>query len=193
MQTSSKNKLLWALVIILLVANTATLVVFWTGQKKMEKQAPARERLRDFITSELSLSSSQQQQYSLLINEHGAAVKVLREQVAGLKDSLFFLLKDSALTDAAKNAATAKIASVTQQMELLHINHFQQLRNICTATQQQKFDGLLQEMVHRIGIIAPSSGPGQRGRRPPDGPRPGNEPDGPPPGEKPGGPRPENN
>ncbi len=192
MSTSSKNKLLWALVIILLVANTATLAVFWAGQKKMQQPQEPRGQLKDFIIKELSLDSNQQQQYSLLITDHRSAAKQLREQLAGLKDSLFLLLKDSSLTDAAKNTATTRIAGVTQQLELLHINHFQQLRSICSSAQQQKFDGLLQEIVRRLGASAPPPGPGRYGKRPPDGPPPGERPDGPPlpPGERPDGPPP---
>jgi periplasmic protein CpxP/Spy len=186
MSTSSKNKLLWALVIILLVANTATLVIFWAGNKKMQQQQPPRGQLKDFITSELSLDNNQQQQYSVLITEHRAAAKLLREQIAGLKDSLFLLLKVPGLTDAAKDAATTRIAGVTQQLELLHINHFQKVRSICNTAQQQKFDGLLQEIVHRLGASGPPPpGPGRHGRRPPDGP--------PPPGERPDGPPPPDN
>jgi periplasmic protein CpxP/Spy len=194
MSTSSKNKLLWALVILLLVVNTATLIIFWAGHKKMPPLEAPRGQLKDFIVRELALDSNQQQQYSLLIDEHRSAAKPLREQIAGLKDSLFLLLKDSGLTEATKTAATARIAGVTQQLELLHINHFQKVRSICNAAQQQKFDGLLQEIVQRLGASAPPQGPGKQGKRPPNGPPPGERPDGPPPpGEKPGGPPPGNN
>jgi periplasmic protein CpxP/Spy len=198
MTTSSKNKLLWALVILLLVANTISLIVFWSGNKQQQQQPAQRGQLGDFITRELGLDSSQQQQYGQLRQAHRAAAESFRTQINGQKDSLFALLKQGNPGDAAKNAATAKIAALTQQLELLHFNHFQQLRAICTPAQQQKFDNILHDIVRRMSMPPPprrpgGPPPGEAGRMPPDGPPPGERPDGPPPGERPDGPPPPKN
>jgi periplasmic protein CpxP/Spy len=188
-----KNKLLWALVVLLLAANTATLVMYWAGNKKApQEQPPPPGGVKDFLVKELLLDSSQQQQYSQLRAAHRSATAPLREKVGALKDSLFSLLKEPNPSDAAKNEVAARIAATVQQLELLHLNHFQQIRAICTPAQQQKFDSLLHEITRRFSMQPPMRRPPGAGGNmpPPDGPPPGERPDGPPPGERPDGPPP---
>jgi protein CpxP len=173
---ATKNKLLWLVIILLLIANTVTLVLFWTGRNQQPSTAP--EKLGDFITKELSLDSTQQRQYQQLIQAHRASAAPMRRRLADLKDSLFMLLKQVNPSDTAKNAATAQIAAATQQLERLHIDHFQQVRALCTPAQQQKFDSLLHHIVRRLSM-PPRSRPDKSGM-PPSGP-PGEGPNGPPP------------
>lgn len=184
---ATKNKILWLVILLLLAANTVTLVLFWTGRKQQPiQQGPAPQLLAEFLTKELQLDSGQQQQYRQLIQAHRSAAAPLRQRITDLKDSLFVLLKLGNPSDIAKADATAKIAATTQQLERLHIDHFQQVRAICTPPQQQKFDNLLHDIVRRLSM-PPPGGPGRNGR-PPMGPPPGQGPkDGPPPGEGPPG------
>lgn len=181
---ASKNKLLWLLVIVLLLANTATLAFLWWGNKGQAK--PGRpDQLKDFLTEQLQLDSAQQRQYQLLITAHRTAADPLRRRVGELKDSLFLLLKQSPVNEADKQAATNKIAATVQQLELLHINHFEQVRKLCTPAQQQKFDNLLSDIVRHLSMPPGPRDPGQDGRQgpPPPGEREGRP--GPPPGEGP--------
>jgi periplasmic protein CpxP/Spy len=194
MATASKNKLLWALVILLLVVNTVTLIIFWAGNKQQQQLPVPQGQLGDFIIKKLSLDSTQQQQYGLLRLAHRPAADSLRTQMNRLKDSLFALLRQGNPDDDAKNAATARIAALTQQLELLHLNHFQQLRAICNPAQQQKFDNILHDIVRRLGMPPPRrpDGPPPAGEGPGALP-PGERPDGPPPGERSEGPPPPKN
>lgn len=189
---ATKNKIWWLIILLLLAANTVTLVLFWTGRNQQSpQQGQGPQLLAEFLTKELQLDSGQQQQYQQLIQAHRSAAAPLRQKIVELKDSLFLLLKQGNPSDTAKAVATAKIAATTQQLERLHIDHFQQVRAICTPNQQQKFDQLLHDIVRRLSM-APPGGPGRNGR-PPMGPPPGERPphdgpqDGPPPGERPPG------
>lgn len=189
---ATKNKIWWLIILLLLVANTVTLVLFWTGRNQQPpQQGPAPQLLAEFLTKELQLDSVQQQQYQQLIQAHRSAAAPLRQRIVDLKDSLFLLLKQGNPSDTAKGAATAKIAATTQQLERLHIDHFQQVRAICTPAQQQQFDNLLHDIVRRLSMQPPGR-PNQNGR-PPMGPPPGKgPPNGPPPGERPPSGGPEN-
>jgi periplasmic protein CpxP/Spy len=202
---ATKNKLLWLLIILLLIANTVTLVMFWTGRNQPQpQQGQPPQLLVEYLTKELQLDSGQQHQYQQLILAHRSATAPLRQRVANLKDSLFGLLKQGNPSDTDKEAATAKIAAAVQQLERLHVDHFQQVRALCTPAQQQQFDGLLQNIVRRLSMPPPNKLGGSQGTNgrpphgPPDGERPPGErpppegPDGPPlPGERPYGPPPE--
>jgi periplasmic protein CpxP/Spy len=187
---ATKNKIWWLVILLLLAANTVTLVLFWTGRNQPPQQGQGPKLLAQFLTKELGLDSGQQQQYQQLIQAHRSAAAPLRQRITDLKDSLFLLLKQGNPSDTDKTAATAKIAAITQQLERLHIDHFQQVRAICTSAQQQKFDSLLHEIVRRLSMPQPGR-PGRNGR-PPMEPPPGQGPkDGPPPGERPPGEGPE--
>ncbi len=187
---ATKNKILWLIILLLLAANTVTLVLFWTGRNQPPQQGQGPRLLAEFLTKELQLDSGQQRQYQQLIQAHRSAAAPLRQRITDLKDSLFLLLKQGNPSDTAKAAATAKIAATTQQLERLHIDHFQQVRAICTPAQQQKFDNLLHDIVRRLSMPPPGR-PGRNGR-PPMGPPPGERPpgEGPDDGPPPGGPPP---
>lgn len=187
---ATKNKILWLIILLLLAANTVTLVLFWTGRNQPLQQGQGPRLLAEFLTKELQLDSGQQRQYQQLIQAHRSAAAPLRQRITDFKDSLFLLLKQGNPSDTDKAAATAKIAATTQQLERLHIDHFQQVRAICTPAQQQKFDNLLHDIVRRLSMPPPGR-PGKNGR-PPMGPPPGERPpgEGPDDGTPPGGPPP---
>jgi periplasmic protein CpxP/Spy len=173
---ATNNKTWGLLVAALLVANTVTLVLLWTG-KKEPSHAARPPLLGEYLTQQLGLDSAQQRQYQQLIQAHRSATAPLRQRMGDLKDSLFLLLKQGNPSEADKEAATAQIAAIAQRLERLHLDHFQQVRALCTPAQQQRFDGLLQEIVRKLSM--PPHGPGG-----PGGPRPG-ERMGPPPGPPP--------
>ena len=175
MSTLFRNKLLTGLVILLLAANITTIVVFWMGMKKIH---PAPQQASAYIIKELSLNDKQQEQYNVMIQQHRKQSRLIQEQIRNCKDSFFNLLSHENTNDSIKNNLSAKIASLNSELDIITYDHFKEVRKICTPEQQQKFDGILKEVLRMMA----GPGPGGRGPRPPgagiDGPPPG---DGPPP------------
>jgi periplasmic protein CpxP/Spy len=178
---ANKQKIWWFLVLVLLAANTVTLVLLWTGKQEARPAPP--QLLGEYLIQQLGLDSGQQRSYRALIQAHRSAAMPLRQEVAAQKDSLFQLLQQGSPSETAKQAAAAKVGNAIQQLELLHLAHFEQVRALCTPAQQQKFDGLLQEITRRLSMPPPPDG--QRHGPPPgdrQGPPPHNgKPEGPPP------------
>ena len=162
-----------ALVILLLVANTATLVIFWIDRAK-HGPGPKGE-VKDFLVKELKMDSVQQEKFEVLREEHHHAVDSLRAEVRQAKDHLFDLVKDNTATDSLKLATAEEVSRITEKIDLITLDHFQKLRAICTPEQQIKFDELLHEVVNRLGAPPAPKGPPPGGLGRPEGP------DGPPP------------
>ena len=158
MNPSSKNKLLTWLVILLLIANAATIAMFWLGKPK-RPPAPQGSAI-DFLIKELNLDAKQQEQYKKLADEHRQAAEKIRQQVKEAKDSLFDLIKDPAVSDSVKQARAAIAGKKIEQIDLLTLNHFQQVRQLCNTEQQKKFDMIIQQVTAMMGQPRPPMGPG---------------------------------
>ncbi len=173
MNPGTKNKLLTWLVLLLLIANAATLVLFWTGKRKNPPASTGTPN--EFLVKELKLDDRQQQALTALVKEHRRAVDQLRGQVKAAKDSLFDLVKKENLTDSARQSAAAAVSRITEQIDLLTLDHFRKIRALCNPEQQRQFD----EILHRVAAMlgAPRPPRDGRGGPPPEGDRP------PPPGQ----------
>ena len=194
MNTLTNNRLLSVLILVLLTANVATLGYLWLhrpGAGKMPPGAPpGGGQVFEFITKELQLDSVQQKNYAVLRDEHQAGQRPLQDSIRKAKDEFFDLLKQPALSDAELQQQSSKVAAAEQQLELFTFRHFQKLRAICTAPQQQKFDAIIQDVLRRMAPAKRPQGPpppGIRGGMPPpphdgEGPEDGMPP--PPPGER---------
>jgi hypothetical protein len=159
MNSSSKNKLLTWLVVILLLANAATLITFWVARR--QHPPPFKGTAADFLIKELNLDSAQQKNYLGLINEHRLAVEQLRDQLKKAKDNFFDLLKQPNTPDSIKIAYAKNISQYTEKIDLLTIDHFNKVRNICRPGQQVKFDSIIQQVVQMMGPPKPPP-PGNR-------------------------------
>lgn len=163
MSTASKNKLLTWLVIVLLVANAATLVLFWLNKSQGPPQPKGSPK--DFLLKELKLDTKQQEQLEVLMKEHREAAKGIRMKVKEAKDSLFALIKEPGITDSIKQAAAANASRYTEQLDVLTLNNFQKIRSLCNPDQQKKFDEIIKEV---LGMMA-QPGPRGPGMPPPPG------------------------
>jgi periplasmic protein CpxP/Spy len=179
MNATAKNKLLVWLVVLLLIANAASITMFWLGKKKQPptpKGAP-----NEFLIKELQLDTKQQEQIDVLIKEHRQAAEQLRRKTREAKESFFDLLKQTNITDSAKQAAVKAISANTEELDLLTLAHFQKIRTLCTPEQQTKFDEIIHQVTNMMGQPRPPMGPGNDRQGPPPGGPDGDRP--PPPGQ----------
>lgn len=176
MSTLFRNKILSGLVILLLIANITTLIMFWMSMK--HKPSRPQQQAQDFIVKELSMNAEQQKQYNTMVADHRKQSKEINNQIRSYKDSLFNLLNNETATGTEKNTFATKIASLTQQLDLLTFEHFKEVRKICNPEQQKKFDKIIKDVLRMMAAPAPGRGHGGPG---PEGPPPGMEGHPPPP------------
>jgi hypothetical protein len=174
MSAGTKNKLLTWLVVLLLLANAATITLFWLNKTKrppLPKGSP-----REFLVTELKFDTKQQEQFDVLVKEHRRAAEELRKKTREAKEAFFDLLKQSSIADSVKLKAAKNVSTYTEGLDLLTLNHFQKVRVLCTTEQQKIFDHLIQdviEMIGRPGKPMRPQGPPPPGERGDDRPPPG--------------------
>lgn len=168
MNSPAKNKLMTWLVVLLLVANATTITMFWLGKRR---PPPPKGAPNEFLIRELKLDTKQQEQLDVLIKQHRQAAEDIRGEIKSAKDSLFELVKNPNATDSAKQTAAAACSKLTEQLDVLTVNHFQKIRSLCTPEQQKKFDEIIHEVTAMMGQPRPPMGPGGYiVPPPPDGP-----------------------
>ncbi len=181
MNNAIKNKFLTWLVATLLVANAVTILFFWINRPEMMQGTKGSPR--EFLVDALELDSSQMDAFQALIEKHQASARPLKKEIRTAKENLFQLLKQPVIPEPEKRKAVQAITLNIQALELLNLEHFQQLRALCNDKQKIKFDGLLDQLA---GLMAtPSNADGHRPPPPGGGhpPPPGEGHRPPPPGE----------
>jgi len=163
MNHGAKNKLLTWLVVLLVIVNAATITMFWLGSGRPFRNGKGAPQ--EFLVKELKLDTGQQVLFEVLRKKHHDSAMILRDEVKRAKESFFNLLKQSNVTDSSKFAEANKVSVITRKLDLLTLDHFQKLRAICNGEQQQKFDGIINQV---IGMIGQPQRPGRpEGNRPP--------------------------
>ena len=153
MKNIFKNKLIVWLIVILMVANVATLAFFWFGYFNQRRDNSPKE----FLAKSLGFSQNQKHLYFDLAKEHNENAKKIRQQIKTDKDSLFQLLKSDTIIDSARNNAALKVSVSIQTLDILTFEHFKKVRALCTEGQKPKFDELIQKMVNSVN--SPQQGP----------------------------------
>lgn len=154
--------ILYALFVVLLIANTFTLVHFWMDQR--EDPSPGPRGVQTFLVRELSLDAKQTEAYESMIALHRRMADSMRHEIRSAKEEMFGLLKDQAVGDSTWRAAALRASELTTALDLQTMAHFSQLRAICRPDQQARFDALLKEVARMM-----SFGPPPRHAGPPPG------------------------
>ncbi|MEO7983415.1 MAG: periplasmic heavy metal sensor [Bacteroidota bacterium] len=167
MNPASKNKLLLWLIALLVVANIASITLFWLGKGK--QPSPPKGTPNEFLVKELKLDTKQQEQLELLVKEHRQAAEQLRTKTREAKEAFFDLLKQPTITDSIKKEAAQKISVSTEELDLLTLAHFQKIRALCNPEQQKNFDQIIHELTRMMGQPRPPMGQGNGPQGPPPG------------------------
>jgi len=163
MNNAIKNKLLTGLVVFLLLANAGTILLFWINRP--EKRQAQKGSPRDFLVHELKLDSSQLGAFQALIEKHQSVARDLKWDIKSAKEELFQLLKQPVIAEAQKKKTIEAITTKIKELELLNLEHFQQVRALCNDKQKIKFDGLLDQLA---GLMAESRPPRAGMQTPPN-------------------------
>jgi protein CpxP len=169
MNTLFRNKILTGLVILLLIANITTILMFWMGMRKHHPRP--HQQAQEYIIKELAFNDAQQKQYKEMVNEHRRQSGSLNEEIRNYKDSFFNMLALDNMNDSSKNNKASRIASLNQQLDILTFEHFKKVRTICNPDQQRKFDKIIKDVLRMMAGPAPpdkrTQGPPPDDRMPP--------------------------
>lgn len=146
MKNILNNKIVGWLIVLLILANIATLTFFWIGHLKNQRNHSPKE----FLAKSLHFSETQKNAYFELAKDHNESANKIREQIKINKEELFQLLKSEKIDDSIKKNAALKISISIQALDMLTFEHFKKVRALCTEEQKPKFDELIQKMVNSV-------------------------------------------
>lgn len=146
MKNLVKNKITGWLVAILIIANIATLVFFWIGHFRNQRNNSPKE----FLANKLHFSNNQKNIYFNLAKEHNETARGIRKEIKLNKEAFFNLLKSDYVSDSAKAKAALEISLSIKSLDILTFEHFEKVRAICTPVQKKIFDDLVQKMVNSV-------------------------------------------
>jgi hypothetical protein len=144
MNTNNKTKLFSIIIIALLIINTIAVSFLLLNKDKHHLPPPQQQGgAFHFLVTELKLDSSQIKQYQLLRDKHKNCTDSIRKETRDLKDSLFHLLKQHHSSDIVVQQQLDAIAQNERNLDEITFKHFKQLRAMCNAQQQEKFDEVI--------------------------------------------------
>lgn len=119
MSNATNNRWLTIITLLLLTANIVTLALLWTNKKPDREEfippPPPQQpggQVFEFISNELKLDSTQQENYKKLREEHQSQVRPLQENIGKAKDSFFDLLKQENISDSIVESFSEKIGNL---------------------------------------------------------------------------------
>jgi len=162
METKSKNKIFYLLMVVLVIMNLMTIGFLWMykyNEHKPIQQPPLTPPAgKIIIEQELRFSKEQADKFDKLRNEHHNSARKTVDEIAMLKENLFELIKENGGDDTKATVIADEIGNKQKELDLITYNHFKDIRNLCDEKQKEKFDLILQDISKMIG---PQNPPGQ--------------------------------
>ncbi|MCC7029233.1 MAG: hypothetical protein IT257_02935 [Chitinophagaceae bacterium] len=138
----NKTKFLGGLVAFLLFINICLCALMINSHSKRDPhQGP-----RDHIIKKLHLNASQIGQYDILIAAHRTDIDSRQKAIGNLKNSLYALLKDQN-TSGTSDTLIVQINRLQKEIEYIHLRHFRDIQQLCSADQQNYFNELCSEIT----------------------------------------------
>lgn len=156
MERLAKNKLLILLVGILLLANIIMLS-FWLFKPKAQSHnnsgnKSSKGMVSGFLKKDLNFSDEQLKRFDTLRTAHFERIKPFYRELNNSKEVLFgrvYASADSSVID----SLAAEIGKRQADIDKNFLNHFRQIRELCTEEQKPAFDslfpGVIKKMINR--------------------------------------------
>jgi len=175
METNTKNKLLYTLIVLLVVLNLGTLSFMWytkfaSPKPEMNQPPLPPKNGADYLSNELKFSKEQNEKIDKLREEHFQKVKKIKDEARDLRELFFTNLSKSDIDSNKVNEIGNNIAISEKQVELATFYHMRKIREVCDENQKKRFDEIIMDVL-KMGI-GPGRGPGGDRPPPPDGRRP---------------------
>ena len=161
MKENNKYRILWVAIGLLLALNVGILAWFTLfAQNSHPKMF--------FLETALEFDDKQAAAYKILRQEHAQQMRDLRESVKEIKTDFYKKLSQSIISDDSLMAKSLSIATKMAEADVLTFKHFQEVRKLCTPTQQTRFDEVIIDLIR--SIERPEGPPPPRdGQEPMDG------------------------
>ncbi len=155
-----KNLLIYIMLVFLMVVNVFFLVNYLgndKNQQQLERKPPGA-----FLAKELDFDQGQKEAFRALTREHRRKMRGISDEIRELKDVFFQGLSDTSEHGMNIDSIAALIGNLEKEKDLEVYHHFEKVRELCNATQKEKFGKIIQDALRK----------GARAQGPPHGRRP---------------------
>lgn len=161
---SSRNKVLLALVAILLLTNLALVAFFVLKKEPQKREAETRQSrssvMKGLLKDSVGFTEQQLQQFDSIKTQHEQNLKPLFENMREAK--LAFYRQMNASNDSAAIVASNAIGETQKAVDLAFFKYFQNVRMLCTPEQLTSYDTIVQRVVRRMVTPAKRGSPKDR-------------------------------
>ncbi|GAA0545498.1 periplasmic heavy metal sensor [Chitinophaga japonensis] len=149
----AKNKVLLIIVGVLLLTNIGMLLFFLNLKSpggRFTRNIKGRQVFVKVLEEKVGFSPQQVNAYQELRSRHWTKMRPLMTDMRNAKDSFYRMLYRPEATDSALQNAAALIGRRQAAIDLQTFHHFQQVRNLCNASQRPAFDSLIHQVVYKM-------------------------------------------
>jgi hypothetical protein len=166
MDLLSKNRVLTAGVLLLVILNIATLgTLWWQAARRPDIPPPGRFGPREIMEEKLHLSNGQKARFEGLRSEYQQASGHVVADLVASRRGLYSALRSGDTSAAPIVQEIERIGTLQKNLDLLTIRHFQAVRALCDDGQRVEFDRLMRDVFERAsGGVPPAPGPPAEGR-----------------------------
>ena len=140
-----KNRSSWIIAILVLL-NIATLASMWLFPPR-----PPHHRIERFLQKELNLTNEQKEQFKSLKDQHLAVTKTYHEELQKNKKQLFETLSKTPTDSVLIDNILEKDGKIHALLEKALVEHFTDLKGICSEEQQEKLGDFFGKMTRPQG------------------------------------------
>ena len=152
MNSISKTKSLVTIIIFLLITNVAMLIFFIALSKSPDKRQKFHEQngMYNSLQNEVGFSKDQLDQYQALRKEQREKARPLFIELRNAKKNFYGLIYNKNIPDSLLNADADSIAQKQKMLDMQMFRYFNNIRNICSTDQLEKFDTLINVQITRM-------------------------------------------
>lgn len=130
------------LVLALLLCSNIILLYFL--QKPHNKVGP--DGPRNAIIKRLNFDEQQIADYDTLISAHRKIIRNNNDKITSLKQALYSTLPQNSIDSLLVDSLVTEIGHTQRAIELIHFNHFRDIKKLCKDTQLGEFGRLSEDL-----------------------------------------------
>lgn len=148
MNSISRNKVLLAIIAILLVTNIGMLIFFFKCHRQPveEKRKGFTERLK----TEVGFTQQQMDVFEPKKKAFWDRMRARFEEIKKTKEDFYYQMYDPSIPDSVIVKKADVIGDQQKELDLQVLRHFKDVRTLCTPEQLPKYDSLLPAIIKRM-------------------------------------------
>lgn len=142
-----KRETLLTIAVAILFLLNAGIIGFLLFNRMPHHPPHHRPPIDRIIIEGLGLDNRQQEQFEELKHDHRSQMIVLDSEYNAVVEEYFNLLRSDTTGVSVKDSSESRIAAIQTKRAQVTLEHFRQLKQICTPEQQRKFDSIIPKLV----------------------------------------------